>query len=183
MEMVFRSYITGRSSGNQRIERLWGTLRTTFTDYWRNKFQDFRDSGTVDIENLLHIECLRFCYLPIIQEQLDIFVMNWNAHRIRAQRNLRIPHGIPDVLYYQPEIYESNEYSHPLPCSLGTIRDISSEFTSEYPSRGCSDDFLQIIELTTGMARGQSPSVQTVEEADELFFALTRMFDLPNGPQ
>ncbi|XP_069108591.1 uncharacterized protein, partial [Argopecten irradians] len=172
-----RSYITGRSSGNQRIERLWGTLRFTFTDFWRNKFRVMRDSGMFDTANPLHSECIRFCFLPIIQEQLDIFVLNWNSHRIRSQRHLNIPHGIPDVLYYQPEIYETYDRSHPLPCTLETIDEVASEFTSECPPRGCTDEFLQIVELTTGMTRDQMPCIKTIEDADELFVALIQMFN------
>lgn len=66
------SFLIGRSVANQRIERFWGTLKTNFTHYWRNHFRDLQDTGVLDVSSPIHIECVRFCYLSIVQHQLDM---------------------------------------------------------------------------------------------------------------
>ena len=40
-----KSFMIGRSTANQRIARLWGTLNTQFTQFWRNFFVEMCDSG------------------------------------------------------------------------------------------------------------------------------------------
>lgn len=110
------SFLIGRSVANQRIERFWGTLKTNFTHYWRNHFRDLQDTGVLDVSSPIHIECVRFCYISIVQHQLDMFKERWNSHRIRQQRQEVIaPMSIPDMMYYQPEIFGGLDYSFPLP--------------------------------------------------------------------
>lgn len=96
-------FLVGRSSANQIIERFWGSLRISCTDFWMNYFKDMRDAGILNDSDPLHIECIRFCYLPLIETQLDIFRQTWNVHRIRQQHSSDVPSGVPNVLYYQPE--------------------------------------------------------------------------------
>ncbi|KAH3842652.1 hypothetical protein DPMN_116154 [Dreissena polymorpha] len=52
------SYMTGRSTGNQRIERFWVNLRVSFTVFWRNYFRDMVDSGLLRNDDPVHLECL-----------------------------------------------------------------------------------------------------------------------------
>ncbi|CAC5401448.1 unnamed protein product [Mytilus coruscus] len=60
-----RSFSTGRSTGNQRIERLWRNLSESFTSFWRNKFPYLRDADIFCTAEPLHIECIRYCFLVI----------------------------------------------------------------------------------------------------------------------
>lgn len=95
-----KSFLVGRSA-NQRVEKFWGTLKTSVAQFWRNCFQDFQDTGLFNVSCPLHKECVRFCFLFMIQHQLDMFVGNWNSHRIRRQRvEVLTPSGIPDMSYY-----------------------------------------------------------------------------------
>lgn len=48
----------------------------------------------------LHVECLRFCFQPLIQEELNRVAQHWNLHRIRPSLNQESPPGRPDVLYF-----------------------------------------------------------------------------------
>ncbi|VDI26849.1 Hypothetical predicted protein [Mytilus galloprovincialis] len=69
----YRSFSEGRSTGNQRIEMLWSFLCPYFTTFWRNMFKDMIDNGELNNTNPVHLECVRFCFLPVIQQHLDIF--------------------------------------------------------------------------------------------------------------
>lgn len=44
--------------------------------------------------------------IPILQKELDDFKnIVWNTHRIRKQKGVYIPDGIPDHVYSFPERY------------------------------------------------------------------------------
>lgn len=145
-----KSFLVGRSSGNQRIERLWRDVSEHVTHFWKNTFLELINLGFLHTANALHIECARFCFLPLIQEQLLVFMDIWNSHRIRQQRREVVaPAGIPNVLYYQPELYNAVDCSLPLPCSLDMITQLAEEYSDEWPVRGCSDEFCELIEFAT----------------------------------
>jgi len=173
-----RSFHMGRSTGNQRIERLWGSLCPNFTEFWRSYFKDMRDSGLFNDTDPLHIECIRFCFFPIIQKHLNIFVENWNVHRIRSQRNQTMTStGVPDIMYYQSEVYDARDYSLQLPCDLHVIDQLAEEYTEEHPSRGCSEEFLQILDWATDQTRNRLPVPQSADEAKQLFCAIIGLCD------
>ncbi|XP_078360565.1 uncharacterized protein LOC144644881 [Oculina patagonica] len=71
-----KSFIYGRLVSNQRIEAWWSFLRKNDTDWWINFFKDMRDVGLFCDDNPLHVECLRFCFTPVIQE--DFFFLDFS---------------------------------------------------------------------------------------------------------
>ncbi len=44
----FKSFLKGKSTSNQRIERWWGSMRSGSIDFWLRLFKDMRDSGFLD---------------------------------------------------------------------------------------------------------------------------------------
>ncbi|KAH3705679.1 hypothetical protein DPMN_010625 [Dreissena polymorpha] len=166
------SYITGRSTGNQRIERLWVNLRMRFTVFWRNYFKDMIDSGLLRIDGPVHLECLGFCFIPLIQRDLNSFNHLWNSHRIRQQRNVEAPNGIPIVSYYQPEAYGTR-----LLCELETIDRIQERYFVKKPHFGCKDDFIPVLEHLCEMRREHLSIPESIERATSLFLALTEILD------
>ena len=47
---------------------------------------------------------LAFILIPLLRNQLDIFKDTlWNTHRIRAQKDMLLPDGIPNHIYSFPE--------------------------------------------------------------------------------
>ena len=74
-----------------------------------NLFKDLRDSGHFD-ETCLHKECLKFCFLPLLRQELHSVAELWNTHNIQAQKRLEAHGGKPDIMYFTPEVYNSQNY-------------------------------------------------------------------------
>ena len=79
--------ITGSSTHNERIERLW-------RDVFRCVAQLFYDTfHSLEVENLLNplneadIYCLHYVYVPIINKCLQEFTESWNHHRLSSEHN------------------------------------------------------------------------------------------------
>ncbi|KAK6176101.1 hypothetical protein SNE40_014450 [Patella caerulea] len=164
-------FLRGRSTGNQRIERFWGSLRQTVCEFWRNYFREIRSSGELDQLNPIDIQCIRLCFLSVIKYQLMVFQSTWNVHRIRAQRNCQVS-GIPSVLYHQPQVYGYEDRSLPLSCNIGILQEIIDEYSLEYPLYGCENDFLVILEEITGVDKHAFTLPTNVREAHELYVSL-----------
>ena len=73
----------GRSTSNQRIEAWWGLLRKACADWWINLFKDLnRETGLYVDDNVIHRECLKFCFMDVIQNELNRVAQNWNVDRL-----------------------------------------------------------------------------------------------------
>jgi len=92
----------GTSPANQRIEAWWSFLRRSRTQYWIDQFASLVDDGCFTFGNWKEVDCLRFCFMNFLQQDLSEVVRLWNTHRIRPARGARCPPGIPDELYYYP---------------------------------------------------------------------------------
>jgi hypothetical protein len=99
----------GTSPANQRIESWWSYFRGARTGWWMDLFKDMVASGQLELGNTLHMECVWFCFQPILSSELDDIKTQWNSHRIRQTRNHSTVPGIPDVLYYLPERFGAVE--------------------------------------------------------------------------
>ena len=65
-------------------------------------FNDLVDRDVFIPGNILHVECLWFCFAGILQNYLDKVKDHWNTHYIRGSRN-GIIKGRADELYFLPE--------------------------------------------------------------------------------
>ncbi|XP_061188002.1 uncharacterized protein LOC133196071 [Saccostrea echinata] len=126
---------------NQRIERWWRTLREMGISFWIDLFKDMEDQGMFSSANNEHIECLRFCFMKIIQQELDQIKTEWNNHYIRAQRRYdddgNLP-GKPEMMFFHPKIFGAIDYKFPV-----DIHDVL-EFQRLFPSpssTGCWEDY------------------------------------------
>ena len=52
------------------------------------------ESGILELGNTLHMECLWFCFLPVLQDELDNVKIHWNTHCIRRTRDSQVS-GVP----------------------------------------------------------------------------------------
>ena len=67
----------------------------------------------VDTSLTYHVEFLRFCFLGILQEELDETRRLWNNHFVRKSRNAECLEGRPDVLFYTPSFVEGRDCRSP----------------------------------------------------------------------
>lgn len=169
------SVTIGRSTANQRIEMLWSFLMPRFTLFWKGLFTSLIDDGHLNNTDPIHLECIRFCFLPIIQRHLDDFKEVWNTHRIRAQRRDDLPCGIPDVMYYQPLIYGQLDMSLPLPCEDIALDDILEMYTDPIPQRGTTEEFRQLVAHVTGQSIENFDVITTPSDAKQLFLDLSQV--------
>ena len=56
----------GSSPANQQIEGWWSFFRRGRAGLWIDFFKDMAESGLLDIGNTLHMECLWFCFEPVL---------------------------------------------------------------------------------------------------------------------
>ena len=140
-----KSFMYRRSTSNQRIEAWWGLLRKGCTDWWIRHFKDMRDSALYNDEDVVHRECLKYCFMDIIQAELHRAARNWNVHRIRKSNNAESPPGRPDILYFNPDSVQSQDYLIPVDADEN---DIAEEMFSTRPLlRGCSAEFNELVEM------------------------------------
>ena len=97
------SHIYGTSPGNQRIEAWWSFFRRHRSQWWIEFFEHLVEFGAFHPGSAKETECLRFCFMRLIQDDLDKVRRQWNIHRIRPSRGAQCPPGIPDELFYMPQ--------------------------------------------------------------------------------
>ena len=87
------SVITGSSTHNQRIERLWWDLHQSVTKMYYRLFYHLENQLSLDPLNELHLFALHYVYLPRINRSIEIFQEAWNHHGLRTVHNAS-PHQL-----------------------------------------------------------------------------------------
>lgn len=82
------SHITGTSVQNQRIERLWCDVNRIVASRFVNIFAFLEERMLLDTTNELHLYCLYFVYLPLINATLNELIGRWNNHPVTTKCNL-----------------------------------------------------------------------------------------------
>ena len=161
------SFLYGPSTRNQRIEAWWSILKRSTTSWWLNFFKDFCEEG-LDISLPHHIECVRFCFMALIQNDLDNTRHLWNNHRIRTVKNSESPPGRPNVLFYAPHLSDGVNYDQ-FPVNHHDLN-ITREFTTRPSLLGCSNEmqeFANVFMLERNFTYPTSP-----DAAKALFWTL-----------
>ena len=51
-----------------------------------------------DLSIVYHVDCLRFCFITLLENDLDNMKTMWNNHFIRCQTNSECPSGRPNII-------------------------------------------------------------------------------------
>lgn len=82
------SIVTGSSTHNQRVERMWRDVHQVVVRQYKNLFQYLEATGCLDPLNDKHIFTLHHVYMPRINRALEEFIRQHNNHRLRTEHNL-----------------------------------------------------------------------------------------------
>lgn len=138
-------FLYGKSVSNQRIEAWWSFLRKSYSSWWMNFFKDMRDSGTFDDSDPLQVECLHFCFMHVIQNELNNVAKRWNLHRIHPSNNRESPPGKPDVLYHLPE--QSGATNCIINVDMNDLDIAEENYAEQRPAMGCNDSFAELANM------------------------------------
>ena len=78
------SMITGPSTHNQRIERLWRDVFDGVLAFYYELFTFMEDNELLDPFNEIDIAALHYIFISLIKNKLDAWRHAWSKHRIRT---------------------------------------------------------------------------------------------------
>ena len=163
-----KSFLYGKSVSNQRIEAWWGILRRGCADWWIRFFKDMRDCGLYRDDDVVQTECLKFCFTPVIRDELHKVAVLWNLHKIRPSTNAESPSGRPDMLYFAPEVTGGEDLKEPV--DLEDVDVAEESCCHRSPESGCVDEFTQLVSII--MQEQNLNMAKTAEEAVVLYSIL-----------
>jgi len=97
--------ITGSSTHNQRIERLWRDVHRCVGSVFSEIFYSLESEGMLDSLNETDLYCLHFVFLPRLNKCLEEFCESWNQHNLSSEGNLS-----PCQLFFEGKDYIIQTY-------------------------------------------------------------------------
>ena len=164
-----KSFMYGKSSSKQRFEAWWGQRRRNCAEWWINQFKYLRDFGLYCDGYVVHVECLKFCYMHLIRDELQKTAFQWNLHHIRPSTNPNFPSGRLDTLYFMPSLTRGQirDYKYAI---VDDDIDVAEEvFCCDLPP-DYLDSFSQLATLIMNEHRFHQP--ETPEAAREIYIKL-----------
>ena len=79
--------LTGKSTHNQRIERLWRDVYDGVLIFFYNLFYHMEDQGILDPLNQTHLAALHYVFITEINRRLELWSDAWAGHRLRTVKS------------------------------------------------------------------------------------------------
>jgi len=161
-------HVYGNSQNNQRVESWWCFLRKRRMQWWIDLFDDLEQYGAINVARIDHIECMRFCFMGIIQRELAEVKTLWNGHRIRKSQGAKCPSGIPNQLFYFSGIGTRQ-------CLININTNDCNQFTHQckLPSTCHDTEFEEYLEGLCTLHNFMKPI--SFVDALQLYFSLTAL--------
>lgn len=83
-----RCVITGSSTHNERVERMWRDLGKSVTSVFSSTFSLLEEGGVLDPLNEVDLFCLHFTFIPRLNSSLRNFQASWNLHSLSTEGNM-----------------------------------------------------------------------------------------------
>ena len=167
-----KSFLYGKSVSNQRIEGWWSFLRKSESDWWISFFKDLRDGGLLNDDNYIQMQCLKFCFMPVLRAELQRVAQHWNLHKIRPSKNEDSPAGRPDVLYFIPEADGKSSYLSEVP---EEEVEVAMDICCEEPEDDISESFRELARILMNENDLRMPT--NAHEGANLYCALLCLID------
>jgi len=81
------SVFMGKSTRNQRIERLWRDCYEQVLEFYYRLFHHFIQVIGLDIDDPIHIFALHYLFLPRLNQDLEAFRAGWNCHKLSTEHD------------------------------------------------------------------------------------------------
>lgn len=137
------SCVKGKSTANQRVESFWGHMRRRCIQFWISYFKDMMDEGHFYKKDPLQLECLRYCFVPLISFDLEEVKHEWNRHTIRRQKRDSVIPGKPNYMFYMPEQHGGTDSGFAVPQEHIDRAIVIYAETPHY----CSEEFMKLVDL------------------------------------
>ena len=125
LEDAMNSLMFGRSTTN-KIDRWWRDLHERLEKYCKHQLSELLSNRQYDPHNVSDRKLLYYVYKPILERECSIFVGYWNSHRIREQKGLLLPTGVPHHMFSFPESYgATNKGLHITTAKLKEVAEVS----------------------------------------------------------
>ncbi len=80
--------VTGSSTHNERIERLWRDVYRCVGVMYHDCFHKLEEEECLDPLNEIDMYCLHYVFIPRVNHTLQSFVDLWNNHSLSTENNL-----------------------------------------------------------------------------------------------
>ena len=162
LEVNHFSIIT--SQQNQRIESYWSILQRDWV------FQDLVDLELLNTDDPVVLDCLHYCFMGIIRDELNSVKEDWNTHII-SRSHKSGPTGRPICMYYLPHLYDKQDCVQRINKEEieefdSVIGELPSDFTTEFSA------FARTVIPNNGIKIPKNPS-----EALNLYLFLLEKID------
>ncbi|KAE8277943.1 hypothetical protein D5F01_LYC23869 [Larimichthys crocea] len=107
-----KSHMYGTSTSNQRIESWWSYFQKQRSQFWMDLFSDLRERHLFN-GSPAHTKWLQYCFLGILQKELDEYKQYCNTHNIRPVQQSRCPSGKPEAMYHVPHRFDGSNCGFP----------------------------------------------------------------------
>ncbi|MEQ2301372.1 hypothetical protein AMECASPLE_035159 [Ameca splendens] len=121
------------STSNQRIKSLWSYFRKQRSQFWMDLFNDLRESHLFN-GSRQHMILVRYCFLGVLQKELDKCKQLWNTHTIRPVRQSKCLSGKPEAMHHLPHRFNGRN------CGFPASAQALSQFNTLMPTAGTPSD-------------------------------------------